>query len=123
MEVEIGKWGNSLALRIPEKMAREAGFTEGTSAELAMKDGALMITHRKKHPRRLRLEELLTRLEEIDLGAAVGREVVEWHELGAAERKRVDAALAKIHQATARATKSSTETDDFLAWRKTQWDE
>ena len=29
MNLQITKWGNSLALRIPAEMARDAGFAEG----------------------------------------------------------------------------------------------
>ncbi|SCC95733.1 putative SpoVT/AbrB-like [Thiomonas sp. X19] len=31
MELHIAKWGNSLALRLPAKLARELGVAEGSS--------------------------------------------------------------------------------------------
>ena len=31
MELHIAKWGNSLALRLPTRLARELGVTEGSS--------------------------------------------------------------------------------------------
>lgn len=31
MELQIGKWGNSLAMRLPASLARDLGLTEGAS--------------------------------------------------------------------------------------------
>jgi antitoxin MazE len=50
-ETTVSKWGNSLAVRIPRAIAKEANITEGDS--LAMKldqDGAIVLrSSRKKY--------------------------------------------------------------------------
>lgn len=43
MIAAISKWGNSLALRIPNAFARELDVSEGTSVEVAVVDGTLVI--------------------------------------------------------------------------------
>ena len=44
MLVRISKWGNSLALRIPGPFARETGIDEGTSVDIALDAGRIVIT-------------------------------------------------------------------------------
>ena len=84
MKVEVSKWGNSLALRIPAKIARENGLTEGASAELSVKNGCLIVTPSKKEQRKERLKRMLASLKEVgpdsevDWGPEVGKEIVEW---------------------------------------------
>ncbi len=84
MQVEIGKWGNSMALRIPAIMAKESGLKVGSSAELTVKDGVLIITPRTKMTRKERYQRILADLEKygrdewIDPGPAVGNEIAEW---------------------------------------------
>ena len=43
METQIGKWGNSLALRIPKGLADEVGLKEGGKVEVALDEGRLVI--------------------------------------------------------------------------------
>ena len=43
MEISIQKWGNSLALRIPQALAKEAHLTRGGKAELRLTRGNLVI--------------------------------------------------------------------------------
>ncbi len=40
----VRKWGNSLAVRIPASIARNAHFYTGTSVELSVKENGVMIT-------------------------------------------------------------------------------
>ncbi len=44
MNAHFSKWGNSIALRIPSGLAKALGVTEGSSVELHVKDGSLIVT-------------------------------------------------------------------------------
>lgn len=77
----IQKWGNSLAIRIPQALAGQLDVEEGAEVELRVNEGNLVI-----HPirtRKLKLSELLKdckpsqRHVETDFGTDVGREVIE----------------------------------------------
>ncbi len=59
MDLQIGKWGNSLALRIPKVFARRMGLSEGEHVQINITtDGVLTIRHqafdRKKFAAKLR---------------------------------------------------------------------
>ena len=41
--VTISKWGNSLGLRIPKGLAEDARLGEGSSVDMRMEDGRLVI--------------------------------------------------------------------------------
>lgn len=43
METVIKKWGNSLALRIPMRLANEVGLEEDSAVELLLEEGRLVI--------------------------------------------------------------------------------
>jgi len=43
MQISIQKWGNSLALRIPQVMAKEAHLKQGGKADLRVTGGKLVI--------------------------------------------------------------------------------
>jgi antitoxin MazE len=43
METQVGKWGNSMALRIPKVLADQAGLEDGSKVELRFEDGMLLI--------------------------------------------------------------------------------
>jgi antitoxin MazE len=79
MLTHIQKWGNSLALRIPQSVAREIGLSQDSSVEIALIDGKLVIAPVVK--RKLTLEKLLAQVtdenihREIDTGVPVGREL------------------------------------------------
>jgi antitoxin MazE len=56
-QVQIAKWGNSLALRVPKDEALRAGLTEGTRVDVKTRaDGSIII---KKAKKRYTLEELV----------------------------------------------------------------
>ncbi len=80
MQVQVARWGDSLGLRIPEEVAREAGLTEGMRVELIAEEGRVVIS--RPMPR-YQLQELLegTTPEEMhaafDWGPDVGREIVQ----------------------------------------------
>ncbi len=44
MRVRVQKWGNSLALRIPQSFARETALDSGAEVDLTLEDGRLVIT-------------------------------------------------------------------------------
>jgi antitoxin MazE len=79
MLTHIRKWGNSLALRIPQSVAHEIGLGKDSAVEIALMDGKLVIAPVVK--RRMTLEKLLAQVtdenihREVDTGSAVGREV------------------------------------------------
>ena len=79
MVATIAKWGNSLAIRIPQNLAKEINLAEGSEVKLVLIDGKLTIEPIVR--RRYSLEELLEAMTpenvhtEIDTGVAVGNEV------------------------------------------------
>jgi len=79
MRVQVQKWGNSLALRIPKPFAQDAGVHEGTVVRLSVRKGNL-IAAPVRAPK-IRLKDLLAGItkanlhKETDWGAPVGREI------------------------------------------------
>ena len=77
----VQKWGNSLAIRIPQAVARQLDVCEGTTVELRVREGELMV--RPSTAKKLSLGELLKNCKpsqlhgEIDFGSDLGREVVD----------------------------------------------
>lgn len=43
MIAAVAKWGNSLALRIPNAFAREISVREGVSVDISVANGALLV--------------------------------------------------------------------------------
>jgi antitoxin MazE len=78
MGATVAKWGNSLAVRIPQNLAREIAVEEGTEVELSVIDGTLII--KPASHKQYSLEELVSgitpenRHDEVDWGEAVGNE-------------------------------------------------
>lgn len=78
MVATVAKWGNSLAVRIPQHIAKEIQLIEGAEVDLVVIDGNLVIKPRPR--RRYSLEELVTAItpenlhSEVESGAAVGNE-------------------------------------------------
>jgi antitoxin MazE len=77
MKTKIGKWGNSLAVRIPGAYAKELQLGEGVEVDVTRVNGGLLL---RPHKRQYSLEELLERItpdnahSETDWGLPVGRE-------------------------------------------------
>lgn len=77
-DARIAKWGNSLAVRIPLAIAKQAGLAEGDSVQLAL-DGEGGIVLRPVR-RRYELADLVARISprnrhrETDWGSPQGRE-------------------------------------------------
>lgn len=57
MQARVQRWGNSLGVRIPRSFAREVGVAAGTTVDLSIEDGKLVIV--PLPTRSLRLEDLL----------------------------------------------------------------
>jgi antitoxin MazE len=74
----VAKWGNSLAIRIPQNLAKEIHLAEGAEIDLGIVDGNLVVKPRTR--KRYSLDELVNAITpenlhgEIDTGAAVGNE-------------------------------------------------
>ena len=77
----IQKWGNSLAIRIPQTLARQLSVEEGTAVKLQVRGGELVI--RPIRSKTLSLCELLKNCRpsqlhgETDFVEDVGLEVIE----------------------------------------------
>ena len=74
----VSKWGNSLAVRIPQRIAKQARINEGDSFALALqRDGSIVL--RSTRPR-YELSELVSQITpknrhpETDWGSPVGKE-------------------------------------------------
>jgi antitoxin MazE len=78
MRTRIQKWGNSLGLRIPKAFADDVEVEEGSTVDIRVEDGGLVV--RPVHRKRYALSELLEGVtpgnlhEEVGTGDAVGRE-------------------------------------------------
>ena len=57
MRVEIAKWGNSAALRVPAAALADAGLQIGQALDLRVEEGRLIL-----EPARANLEDLVARI-------------------------------------------------------------
>lgn len=77
MNTQLGKWGNSLALRIPQVFAKELDLSEGAEVEVTCVGDALLVRSKKVA---YSLDELLAQIKpeqihgETDWGPTRGRE-------------------------------------------------
>ena len=73
MNLQIAKWGNSLAMRIPAEYARSVGFKEGDSVEACLTvDGGLTI-----RPAIWDRKAFLRELAEVRKGIPMGESVMD----------------------------------------------
>ena len=79
MKTKVQKWGNSLAVRIPRPFAEETGLEHGSSIELSLEEGRLILSPLSETS--YTLKKLLQGITpenvhgELDSGPPVGREV------------------------------------------------
>lgn len=79
MKTKVQKWGNSLGLRIPRSFAAEARVGAGSTVDISVENGTLLI--RPIHHRQYSLSDLLKKVTsrnihgEVATGEPVGREV------------------------------------------------
>ena len=82
MHVQVQKWGNGLALRIPEPIAEKIKISEGTFVGLRATEGKLVATLTKR--KKVTLSQLLSKVtksnlhDEVDPGPSGGRESWQW---------------------------------------------
>jgi len=78
MVVRVQKWGNSLAIRIPSSYAKDAGFAEGTEADISVTGKKIIM---KPLIREYDLHKLILRInpdnihKEIETDGPVGNEI------------------------------------------------
>jgi len=78
MKVQIQKWGNSLALRIPKSFAIESNIAQGSTVEVSIEKGKIVVFPVEP---KLTLDDLLAEITpetlhgEIDMGPSVGKEI------------------------------------------------
>jgi len=78
VNTQVGKWGNSLAVRIPGAYAQDLELEEGMEVDLALVEGGLLL--RAPRCRRYSLDELVAAITpenvhgETDWGEPAGRE-------------------------------------------------
>lgn len=70
----VSKWGNSLALRLPQHLAESVNLSAGQTVELAVEDEALVIRPTRKKPKLADLLKGYERRAEADWGVPVGDE-------------------------------------------------
>jgi len=80
MEIQFAKWGNSVALRVPAKVAEALGIAPGSVANLDVKRDKLVITPQQHS---YKLDDLLSGItaknlhQELNAGSPVGNEAVD----------------------------------------------
>jgi antitoxin MazE len=79
MHIQVQKWGNSLAIRIPKSFAKQINVQQGSFVDLFTDKGKLVA--KPVDEKEYSLEELLTGVteqnlhSEIDTGDAIGKEI------------------------------------------------
>jgi antitoxin MazE len=78
MKVQVQKWGNSLALRIPKSFAVESNIGQGSTVEVSLENGRIIVFPVAESE--FSLDEMLAQITaenlhgEIDTGSSVGQE-------------------------------------------------
>ncbi|TLY16406.1 MAG: AbrB/MazE/SpoVT family DNA-binding domain-containing protein [Nitrospirae bacterium] len=81
MEAVLKKWGNSVALRLPNAILKEFALKENRKIYITAEKGKIVLTPKQKQPR-YELASLLDKVtdsnrhELIDFGKPVGREIL-----------------------------------------------
>lgn len=82
MKVQICKWGNSLAIRIPGTTAKQMRLKEGSELDLSLEGAKLVLRNPESRPH-YSLDELLEGITpdnvhpETDWGKPVGNEIID----------------------------------------------
>jgi antitoxin MazE len=64
--ITVGTWGKSLAVRVPQEIARAAGLVEGEQVEIELKDGDIVLRRSDARAEaQLRAEAALRRMVEL----------------------------------------------------------
>jgi antitoxin MazE len=81
MKVKIAKWGNSLAVRLPKRLAEEAGLLPDTEVDVTVQGGDVHLRRHMPIPR-YSLEDMIagmrsgTPSETVEWGPDVGSEIL-----------------------------------------------
>jgi antitoxin MazE len=59
MKIQIGKWGNSLAVRIPSSVVKDLGLADGANLDVTTAEGALILKPARRRRAEHSLEDLL----------------------------------------------------------------
>lgn len=79
MVTKLQKWGNSLGVRLPKRLAEDLNIESGSEVDIKVVKGRLVLT--PILPKRLDLDDLLSKVSrsnmhhEVDFGPRRGREV------------------------------------------------
>jgi antitoxin MazE len=79
MKVQIQKWGNSLALRIPKSFAVESKIKQGSTVDVSLESGKIIVFPIAENE--ISLDEMLAQVTpenlhgEIDTGSSLGKEI------------------------------------------------
>ncbi|MBD2027306.1 AbrB/MazE/SpoVT family DNA-binding domain-containing protein [Leptolyngbya sp. FACHB-711] len=79
MSASVAKWGNSLAVRIPQSLAKEINLSEGSEVDISIIDGCLVL--KPKSLKKYSLDELVEAITpenlhaEVDSGIVMGNEI------------------------------------------------
>ena len=73
-QVQISKWGNSSAIRLPKAVLDELGLKPGQTVELTVQDGKGIIEPAR--PKKITLEWIISEMKR--LGPENAPETVEW---------------------------------------------
>jgi antitoxin MazE len=77
MEAVIRKWGNSLGIRIPSNIAKEASISDGSHVDIEDVNGEIIIRPKNKYI----LSDMLNKItnkniqEVVDINGPVGNEI------------------------------------------------
>lgn len=77
MRLEIKRWGNSAALRLPARVLEQVGLGVDSSVDVKVEEGRIILAPAEREPDLSALVKAITpenRHDEITFGASVGRE-------------------------------------------------
>jgi antitoxin MazE len=77
MNIQISKWGNSLALRIPHHLLKEANLTEGDFVSASLTPDGAIVLRSKEVDRKLLIRELQELRESMPIGKSVIKQLRE----------------------------------------------
>ncbi|MGV1014790.1 MAG: AbrB/MazE/SpoVT family DNA-binding domain-containing protein [Methyloceanibacter sp.] len=109
MKVKIAKWGNSLAVRLPKRLADELGLAPGKTVELE-KQGSKLAIETAASPKipYYRLEDLLAQIKPgtevpplVDWGPDVGAEILpdeDWSDIAPTDGSNDENEASKMGQ-------------------------
>jgi antitoxin MazE len=77
MDIQIAKWGNSLALRIPQHLLKEANLTEGDFLTASLAPDGTIVLRTKQIDRKSLIHELHEFRESMPIGKSVMKQLRE----------------------------------------------